>query len=181
MEPQCKGPCALRWKRPPNRCADVKPGVGELETFPPTHSRRLYYGEVFDLIYAERLVLWRTTRAQLGLPERGALSSAAKRRLHRALGGEPWKRERRDAERKALLDQIKVSRGCADCGYNAHHAALDFDHLPGAIKLGDVAKMKRNTSSRWEAVLAEIEKCEVVCSNCHRIRGFNRMHSIDST
>lgn len=72
------------------------------------------------------------------------------------------------ATRDTVRD-IKLKRGCADCGYNAHWAALDFDHLPGAAKVMDVAEMIR-VSRPLAAILAEIEKCEVVCANCHRVR-----------
>lgn len=71
-------------------------------------------------------------------------------------------RHRRDA-----LNAMKVAEGCADCGYNAHPAALDFDHVRG-IKLFGVGK--GILSHTWAQTLAEIAKCEVVCANCHRVR-----------
>jgi hypothetical protein len=62
-----------------------------------------------------------------------------------------------------------MARGCTDCGYRTHPEALDFDHVDG----------KRFTISRavahsWDDLLAEIDKCEVVCSNCHRVRTAQR-------
>lgn len=70
---------------------------------------------------------------------------------------------------KDYLRKLKVTKGCADCGYNAHHAALDFDHVRGEKKF--------NIAGSWGTIqcLREIEKCEVVCSNCHRIRTLNRL------
>lgn len=75
----------------------------------------------------------------------------------------------RYAERRALIDSIKVERGCVDCGYRAHPAALDFDHLDPAQKTWSIAT---NWSRRWERLLEEIAKCEVRCRNCHAIRTF---------
>src|SRR5262245_59263926 len=69
------------------------------------------------------------------------------------------------AEGKALITEYKLARGCTDCGYRAHAAALDLDHLPGFEKRANVGRL----FSR-EAILAELAKCEVVCANCHRIR-----------
>lgn len=70
------------------------------------------------------------------------------------------------------IQAIKVERGCADCGYNAHPAALDFDHLPGHVK---VRKMSTASAGMSRVRLeAEMAKCEVVCANCHRVRTANR-------
>jgi hypothetical protein len=45
---------------------------------------------------------------------------------------------------------------------------MDFDHVRGE-KTVNLARL-RNSRSAWAKLVAEIEKCEVVCSNCHRIR-----------
>ena len=71
------------------------------------------------------------------------------------------------ADRQAFIDRIKIESGCADCGYDRYPEALDFDHLPGFEKSGNVAAMKTYAMPR---LLREIAKCEVVCANCHRHR-----------
>lgn len=73
-------------------------------------------------------------------------------------------------KRQALYD-YKVKVGCIDCGYNAHHAALEFDHLPGFEKGANVMALCYGS---WSRIWAEVAKCEVVCSNCHSIRTFTR-------
>lgn len=73
---------------------------------------------------------------------------------------------------RAYFQDVKVARGCTDCGYREHAVALDFDHLPGAIKLYRIACM---AGLRRELIDAEIAKCEVVCANCHRIRTHDRL------
>lgn len=79
------------------------------------------------------------------------------------------------AARKAWLEKYKLEKGCTDCGYNAHPAALDFDHLPGTVKLRDI---RHGSSLGWVALMNEIEKCEVVCANCHRIRTVKRQQEV---
>jgi hypothetical protein len=74
---------------------------------------------------------------------------------------------RRHAERVAVINKIKLDAGCADCGYNEHACALDFDHLPEHEKLFNIGCTK---DKGLDTVLAEIAKCEVVCANCHRVR-----------
>jgi len=49
---------------------------------------------------------------------------------------------------------------------------MTFDHLPGSLKVHDIATLVRRGSIGLARL--EIEKCEVVCSNCHAIRTFNR-------
>lgn len=76
---------------------------------------------------------------------------------------------RPDMERKAaIIKQYKLDQGCTDCGYNAHSVALEFDHLPGTVKLFNVGQ-KIGTWSMAK-LMAEIAKCEVVCANCHAVR-----------
>jgi hypothetical protein len=68
-----------------------------------------------------------------------------------------------------LIKNHKINAGCADCGYNKHPHALDFDHLDN--KKFSIAT---SLSRKVETILEEIEKCEVVCANCHRIRTATR-------
>lgn len=72
---------------------------------------------------------------------------------------------------QSFLRDYKVSKGCKDCGFNLHHAALDFDHVT-TNKSFNVCNSKSINQAK-----KEIEKCEVVCSNCHRIRTFNRLQN----
>lgn len=77
--------------------------------------------------------------------------------------------EKPHADRKTqLVRDFKVSKGCADCGYDKHPSALEFDHLPGTEKLFNIGE--KVASYAIERIWAEIAKCEVVCANCHAIR-----------
>jgi len=70
------------------------------------------------------------------------------------------------AEMRLVLDDIKLSSGCIDCGYNEHAEALDFDHVKGQKKFNVSIISTRSL----ESLMEEIAKCEVVCANCHRVR-----------
>lgn len=59
---------------------------------------------------------------------------------------------------------------CADCNRRFPYYVMDFDHIKGE-KVHCVGVMR---AWRVDKLLAEIAKCEVVCSNCHRIRTFTR-------
>lgn len=78
-------------------------------------------------------------------------------------------KNRRDEIQKFIRD-FKVQVGCMDCGYNKHHVALEFDHISDNKEINVC-----NAKSVMQAKM-EIAKCEVVCSNCHRIRTYNRLY-----
>lgn len=57
---------------------------------------------------------------------------------------------------------------CTNCGFDKV-AALDFDHLDEQEKEMNISLMIADGYS-WENILKEIKKCQVLCSNCHRIK-----------
>ena len=71
---------------------------------------------------------------------------------------------------KKRLAEIKEKSRCFDCGVS-NHIVLDFDHLRD--KKYNISRMVHDGFS-WKAIKKEIEKCQVVCANCHRIRTHNR-------
>jgi hypothetical protein len=72
---------------------------------------------------------------------------------------------------KKKLADLKTASGCTDCGEN-NHIVLDFDHIRD--KKYNISRMIHDGFS-WRAIMREIEKCEIVCANCHRIRTHNRL------
>lgn len=76
-------------------------------------------------------------------------------------------KEHDDKYRKNFLDGLR-SGPCVDCGNTFPPCAMDFDHLPGTVKLFGI--MNRWRSRPWDDMLTEIAKCEIVCACCHRVR-----------
>jgi hypothetical protein len=56
---------------------------------------------------------------------------------------------------------------------------MDFDHVRGE-KVAEITKIINHISSRKDLLLLkeEIAKCEVVCSNCHRLRTISRLGDV---
>ncbi len=73
------------------------------------------------------------------------------------------------------LREIKESTPCKDCGRKFIFCVMDFDHVSGEKHDNISTLMARKVS--WKTVEEEIKKCEIVCSNCHRIRTFLRAQS----
>lgn len=80
------------------------------------------------------------------------------------------------ARRKDLLDRVwqyKCEHPCVDCG-ESNAIMLEFDHIPErtAKEFNISAAIQRGFS--WDRILQEIQKCEVVCANHHRVRTHTR-------
>lgn len=75
--------------------------------------------------------------------------------------------KRRYVRTRAKLYTLKM-KPCVDCGERFHPSAMDFDHVRGKKKFGITIESALNKP--WEDVLEEIEKCELRCAVCHRIR-----------
>lgn len=58
---------------------------------------------------------------------------------------------------------------CVDCG-ETNPVVLDFDHRDPTQKEYDVATLVHRCRRCWDKILKEIKKCDVRCSNCHRIK-----------
>jgi hypothetical protein len=66
---------------------------------------------------------------------------------------------------------IKESNPCTDCKEQYHYSQMDFDHLDN--KQHSIARLA-NSEASIKTIKREIEKCELVCSNCHRLRTWIR-------
>lgn len=55
---------------------------------------------------------------------------------------------------------------CQCCGYNNCNEALDFHHIDENNK--DFGISDRNIPLDWEIIKTELDKCILVCANCHR-------------
>jgi hypothetical protein len=71
---------------------------------------------------------------------------------------------------------------CVDCGYNNHLDGFEFDHVPEkGQKLNSVSRLIRGAYDDWEAIKAELDKCELVCGTCHNIRTAARLQTARAT
>lgn len=57
------------------------------------------------------------------------------------------------------------------CGYNSCPRALQFHH-PDGNKEGNVGRWTTQ-GRKYENILVEMEKCVILCSNCHAEHHFN--------
>lgn len=86
-----------------------------------------------------------------------------------ALGKNPRKRSK-----QALVNRLKAAP-CTDCKRFFHPCAMDFDHLDPTQKTAAISQLIIRSCSD-EKILEEIQKCELVCATCHRIRTYIRRY-----
>lgn len=84
-----------------------------------------------------------------------------------------------DEKRSAYMTQYVSARGllrkikavahkggkCQKCGYDKCVNALEFHHRDPTSKEVDWRKMQRRS---WAGVKEELDKCDLLCANCHR-------------
>jgi hypothetical protein len=75
----------------------------------------------------------------------------------------------RMARQQEWLNGMK-SDPCVDCGRTFHPSVMDFDHVAG-YKFRGIGEILGYSE---EIILQEIDKCELVCANCHRVRTKSR-------
>jgi hypothetical protein len=85
-----------------------------------------------------------------------------------------WGHSERTGRKRKLLRYLK-DVPCVDCDGSFHYSQMDFDHVRGEKKK-DVSRL---TGAPLSTLLAEVEKCDVVCANCHRQRTHNRNQGLE--
>jgi len=69
-------------------------------------------------------------------------------------------------KKQNIIDNLKIN-GCAICGYNICNAALEFHHV---IDYNKDFEIKATSLFKFpnELFIKEMNKCILLCSNCHR-------------
>ena len=99
------------------------------------------------------------------------------KQLHKALSSLEKEKSRKSKSAKkrvsvnrAFVDHLKT-KPCSDCGKSYPPVAMDFDHARGK-KAGNISVLIFRVSMR--GLLRELEKCDLVCATCHRLRTAHR-------
>lgn len=71
---------------------------------------------------------------------------------------------------RAYIWSVLTASSCVDCG-ESDPLVLEFDHIDPTTKHMHIADMRYHSVERTKG---EVEKCEVVCANCHKRRTMKR-------
>ena len=72
-------------------------------------------------------------------------------------------------QKLAWIAELKMTRGCDQCGWKKHPSALAYHHRDPEKKTAAISRMANKNLSN-ENILAEIEKCDLLCANCHAMQ-----------
>jgi hypothetical protein len=81
------------------------------------------------------------------------------------------RQETRRQKHITRVNEYKSITGCIECG-DTRFYVLDLHHRNSDEKEFSVGEL---THGNWEKIQREIDKCDVLCSNCHR-----ELHHIES-
>lgn len=94
------------------------------------------------------------------------------------------KRERREyfnkrrQERIQFIRDYKSDKQCAYCGYCEHTEILQFHHVDPTTKKFDFSGSEIGNLS-MERIKNEIQKCILLCPNCHQWLHFSEKQTIN--
>ncbi len=81
------------------------------------------------------------------------------------------KEHQRRAALRLWYEDCRAVLCCSECG-ESHPAILDFHHKDPKTKKYDISQMIGKGYAK-KSILKEMMKCDILCSNCHRIFHYN--------
>ena len=80
-------------------------------------------------------------------------------------------------QRREWFNEYKKTLKCIKCGEN-HVACLEFHHRDPGEKDFEIASLV--STANKEKLLKEMEKCDVLCANCHRKHHYENKLTLSS-
>ncbi len=87
-------------------------------------------------------------------------------------------RDSPSSKRKTIDTWKEAQQKCQNCRLTVRMLPLycfDSDHLDRTLKLQSIAEMENDSSYTIEQVRSELEKCRMLCANCHRCHTAQQM------
>lgn len=72
---------------------------------------------------------------------------------------------------RSRVNSWKEAQGCSWCGFKGKHYQLDLDHIDPSTKYGQNHRAYE-PNWKWKRVQEELDKCQILCANCHREKTF---------
>lgn len=86
-----------------------------------------------------------------------------------------FKEETQKIKSKKIILEITCISGCEICGYNEYVGALEFHHQRDKnFNIGSISFIENSGEKLKKKLLEEIDKCTVLCANCHQDLHFDK-------
>jgi hypothetical protein len=111
-------------------------------------------------------------------PKQKAARAAYYREYHKRPDRIAKKRQKAVADQRKRRAKIRevlhraLDRPCLDCGIRLPPEVMEFDHIRGEKRINLCQASRAGGYLSWKALREEIEKCDVRCPNCHRLRHY---------
>jgi len=76
-------------------------------------------------------------------------------------------------DKKIYISLCKNNK-CHDCGNKYHYSQMEFDHVPERGNKNFEINYTSTSGFSIENINEELKKCDLVCSNCHKLRTYKR-------
>ena len=93
----------------------------------------------------------------------GVVNRAARRQYINGIGEK--RKSERISRKRMFVDECGGK--CMQCGYDRNLASLEWHHSDPEFKEGKLSVMIRNKSISDKIIREEINKCMLLCRNCH--------------
>ena len=128
----------------------------------------------------QKLTIWHTQCERCGVTISQIGSGRPRKYCYGSCVPKAPKKIRQKSGRREWVRDQKVKRGeCADCGWGItidNARVFDWDHREPALKCFELSQIPAGTSI--ESIIEEMEKCDVVCRNCHGLRPTSHLGSV---
>lgn len=99
-------------------------------------------------------------------------ANTARASKRHALANKKAKAERkkwRQRLARAYTRELRTDYRCPDCHLLWPWFVYDFHHRPNTEKVAAIYKLVKNVSALTR-IMTEVDKCDIVCASCHRLR-----------
>lgn len=109
------------------------------------------------------------------MPYKDPLAQKEYQRRHYRMNKSSYAASRRATvgRNEERVRRIKENSPCADCGNHFPYYVMHFDHI-GDDKLTNISRLVYHDRASWSKIQDEMDKCELVCANCHAERTYRR-------
>jgi hypothetical protein len=126
------------------------------------------YNKYYTIAWMKRIC--KKCNLEKNIEEFAIAKTTPKKVFRRRLCGKCYYQTKKPRKNKIKNEffEFKKTLKCLICGNNDFRV-LDFDHIDPSKKSFNIGK-QASQGIAFKSIMKEIDKCQVLCANCHRIK-----------